>query len=148
MITKRKALELLDKLQFFGGQRAGRELWNEKPTEVQEKDIASFNYDVEVLKEYVRAQSGGLSIKYNEETGEWDTYECYMSVDCQTEEDYKYLVECVEKQEGKKPVEIDDGWDMTSLACPRCNNSVINYYNRKIKPPHCMMCGQKLLWEE
>ena len=26
-----KAIEILDKLSFFGGQRAGRELWNDKP---------------------------------------------------------------------------------------------------------------------
>lgn len=148
MITKTKVLEILEKLQFFGGQRAGRELWYGKPAEVQEEDIVNFNRDIEVIREYVRAQQGGITIRYNEETGEWDRYEVYMSVDCLTEEDYKYLVQCVEKQEGKKPVETDDGWDMTSLSCPRCNNSVINYYNRKIKPPHCMMCGQKLLWEE
>ena len=37
------ALEVLDKLSFFGGQRAGRELWNDKPREVQDEDIASFN---------------------------------------------------------------------------------------------------------
>jgi hypothetical protein len=148
MITKTKVLEILDKLQFFCGQRAGRELWNGKPTEVQEEDLANYNRDIDTIKEYVRAQQGGITIKYNEETGEWDSYECYMSVDCQTEEDFKTLVECVEKQDAKKPAEIDDGWDMRSLSCPRCNNSVINYYNRKIKPPHCMMCGQKLDWGE
>lgn len=31
------ALEVLDKLSFFGGQRAGRELWNDKPREVQDR---------------------------------------------------------------------------------------------------------------
>ena len=41
------ALEVLDKLSFFGGQRAGRELWNDKPREVQDEDIASFNRDIE-----------------------------------------------------------------------------------------------------
>lgn len=32
------ALEILDRLQFFG-QRAGRELWNDKPRNVQDEDI-------------------------------------------------------------------------------------------------------------
>ena len=48
------ALEVLDKLSFFGGQRAGRELWNDKPREVQDEDIASFNRDIEWLREFIR----------------------------------------------------------------------------------------------
>lgn len=48
------ANEVLDKLQFFGGQRAGRELWNNKPRKVQNEDIASFNRDIEYLKEIIR----------------------------------------------------------------------------------------------
>ena len=96
----------------------------------------------------VRYERDGLTLKYNEETGEWDKYEVYMSVDCQTEEDFAYLKECVEKQQAKKPCDVDDGWGMRSLSCPNCKNPVINYYNRKINPPHCMMCGQKLDWGE
>lgn len=49
-----KAIEILDKLSFFGGQRAGRELWNDKPREVQDEDIASFNRDIEYLREFIR----------------------------------------------------------------------------------------------
>ena len=48
------ALEVLDKLSFFGGQRAGRELWNDKPREVQDEDIASFNRDIEWLRDIIR----------------------------------------------------------------------------------------------
>ena len=49
-----KAIEILDKLSFFGGQRAGRELWNDKPREVQDEDIASFNRDIEWLRGIIR----------------------------------------------------------------------------------------------
>ena len=49
-----KAIEILDKFSFFGGQRAGRELWNDKPREVQDEDIASFNRDIEYLKDIIR----------------------------------------------------------------------------------------------
>ena len=49
-----KAIEILDKLSFFGGQRAGRELWNDKPREVQDEDIANFNRDIEYLKDIIR----------------------------------------------------------------------------------------------
>lgn len=50
----RRAIEILDKLSFFGGQRAGRELWNDKPREVQDEDIASFNRDIEWLRDFIR----------------------------------------------------------------------------------------------
>ena len=49
-----KAIEIIDKFSFFGGQRAGRELWNDKPREVQDEDIASFNRDIEYLKDIIR----------------------------------------------------------------------------------------------
>lgn len=49
-----KAIEILNKLSFFGGQRAGRELWNEKPRKIQDEDIASFNRDIEYLKGIIR----------------------------------------------------------------------------------------------
>ena len=59
------ALEVLDKLSFFGGQRAGRELWNEKPREVQDEDIASFNRDIEWLREFIRnhMNDGWISVE-------------------------------------------------------------------------------------
>lgn len=47
-----KALEILDKLDFFN-QRAGRELWNDKPFEVQCKDISDFSDDVAFLKKVI-----------------------------------------------------------------------------------------------
>ena len=49
-----KAIEILDKLSFFGGQRAGRELWNDKSREVQDEDIANFNRDIEYLRDFIR----------------------------------------------------------------------------------------------
>ena len=49
-----KAIEILNKLSFFGGQRAGRELWNEKPRKIQDEDIASFNRGIEYLKGIIR----------------------------------------------------------------------------------------------
>ena len=49
-----KAFDMLDKLSFFGGQRAGRELWNNKPRDVQDEDIANFNRDIEYLRVFIR----------------------------------------------------------------------------------------------
>lgn len=52
-ITKEQAIDILEKFDFFEGQRAGRELWVEKPAEVQEQDISNFSRDVHLLKEYI-----------------------------------------------------------------------------------------------
>lgn len=49
----KKGLECLDKMQFFMGQRAGRELWMEKPEDVQDKDLADFNRDIDYLRKVV-----------------------------------------------------------------------------------------------
>lgn len=58
------ALEVLDKLSFFGGQRAGRELWNDKPRKVQDEDIARFNRDVEWLRDFIcRMDDGWIPVE-------------------------------------------------------------------------------------
>ena len=45
-----QAGDILDKWDFFYGQRAGRELWGEKPREVQDEDIANFCRDLSVVR--------------------------------------------------------------------------------------------------
>lgn len=52
-VEKSEILDTLDKMQFFLGQRAGRELWNDKPEDIQEKDLENFNRDIEKIKEYL-----------------------------------------------------------------------------------------------
>ena len=54
-ITKEQAIDILERFDFFQGQRAGRELWNDKPFGVQEEDISNFSRDVKLLKEYISA---------------------------------------------------------------------------------------------
>lgn len=49
-MDKQKINEILDKFQFFLGQRAGRELWASKPEEIQNKDIEDFNNDIELIR--------------------------------------------------------------------------------------------------
>lgn len=62
-----KAMEILEKLSFFGGQRAGRELWNDKPRVVQDEDIAAFNRDVQWLRDFIRKHmsDGWIPVKRN-----------------------------------------------------------------------------------
>ena len=56
MTREEKILDILDKWEFFFGQRAGRELWADKPVEVQNQDIADFNRDVQLIRSALREQ--------------------------------------------------------------------------------------------
>lgn len=51
----------------------------------------------------------------------------------------------VEKQDAKKPCDIEDEWCDRTLSCSTCKNPVI-FSSGKFKPPHCIMCGQKFDW--
>lgn len=51
--TFNEVVDILDKWQFFYGQRAGRELWMDKPTKIQEEDLANFNRDLETVRSFV-----------------------------------------------------------------------------------------------
>lgn len=51
MITKEQAIDIINKFDFFYGQRAGRELWLAKPREVQEADLLNFRRDCALLRE-------------------------------------------------------------------------------------------------
>lgn len=56
--------------------------------------------------------------------------------------------ELKERNTAKEPEEIQDAFGDTRLICPNCRNSVINYFNRSRPPRFCMICGQRLQWEE
>ena len=49
-----KVFDILDKIEFFQGQRAGRELWNDKSKEVQDKDISDFIKDINYIRSYLQ----------------------------------------------------------------------------------------------
>ena len=49
-----KVFDILDKMELFQGQRAGRELWNDKPKEVQDKDISDFVRDINYIRSYLQ----------------------------------------------------------------------------------------------
>ena len=49
-MTKEEAIiDILEKWSFFFGQRAGRELWGDKPKAVQDQDIIDFNWEMEIV---------------------------------------------------------------------------------------------------
>lgn len=58
------------------------------------------------------------------------------------------IMELSERDTAKAPEEIQDAYGDTRLICPNCRNSVINYFNRSRPPQFCMICGQRLRWED
>ena len=54
MITKEKAIDIVNKFEFFQGQRAGRELWFDKPRWTQEEDLDNFCRNCRELLEYIK----------------------------------------------------------------------------------------------
>ena len=56
-----KAFDVLDKFEFFGGQRAGRELWFDKPADIQDEDIKQFVDDVHFLKNFINHQKAEIA---------------------------------------------------------------------------------------
>lgn len=58
------------------------------------------------------------------------------------------IMELKARDTAKAPEEIQDAYGDTRLICPNCRNSVINYFNRSRPPRFCMICGQRLQWED
>lgn len=54
MTKQEKVFDILNKFEFFQGKRAGRELWADKPKEVQDKDIADFIKDINYIRSYLQ----------------------------------------------------------------------------------------------
>lgn len=46
-------LDILEKWDFFYGQRSGRELWNDKPREIQDKDVKNFKRDLDKITKFI-----------------------------------------------------------------------------------------------
>ena len=57
MTREEAIIDILEKWSFFFGQRAGRELWGDKPKEVQDQDIADFNRDMNTVRSALRPVS-------------------------------------------------------------------------------------------
>ena len=69
--THNNVFDILDKMEFFQGQRAGRELWNDKPKEVQDKDISDFIKDINYIRSYLQAKAIVNLTKYIVRGGEY-----------------------------------------------------------------------------
>lgn len=93
-----EVLDILDRLQFFEGQRAGRELWSNKPIEVQEEDLENYNRDIDKIRDYVQYQDSVLQKiveKLEDEMMELRKAGCYLSA-----HQFKKAIDIVEKVGG------------------------------------------------
>ena len=62
--TLEQTLDILEKFKFFQGQRAGRELWNDKPKDVQDQDLKDFNCGIEKVISFLKSHEFLTKIDY------------------------------------------------------------------------------------
>ena len=95
----------------------------------------------------VKGPSGLISLKDKSENGANQAIKCLSEYEDTglTPDEVKELAE---RDTTKAPEEIQDAYGDTRLICPNCRNSVINYFNRSRPPQFCMICGQRLEWED
>ncbi|MDD6988753.1 hypothetical protein [Ruminococcus sp.] len=81
-------------------------------------------------------------LKQNED-GEFEQYEPYITVSVNTEEDYEFMKQAIEKQKPKKPIKAQEHIRYAMCyVCPNCGKTfsgtgIANY---------CYHCGQRLDW--
>lgn len=88
-------------------------------------------------------------LKQNED-GEFEQHEPYITVSVDTEEDYEFMKQAIEKQKPKKPKgETDPMFGDITTVCPTCGNAnLVNPFVRSRVYDYCPNCGQKLDWSE
>ena len=83
-------------------------------------------------------------LKQNED-GEFEQHEPYITVSVDTEEDYEFMKQAIEKQKPKKPIKAQEHIRYAMCyVCPNCGKTfsgtgIANY---------CYHCGQRLDWED
>ena len=70
MTREEAIIDILEKWSFFFGQRAGRELWGDKPKAAQDQDIIDFNREMEIVCSALRPITREQAEKMR---GEWTT---------------------------------------------------------------------------
>ena len=86
-----EVLEILSKWDFFYGQRAGRELWADKPRDVQDQDIADFSRDMETITSWVHEAARLMGYEVVEDD---EPRTCFNCIGCEIEKDFDPQEEC------------------------------------------------------
>ena len=98
-----------------------------------------------------------FNIVYDKKTGTWEEKkEPYITIEVETEEDYKVLLEWLEKQNAKKPLGVDlhkkGSGNIHLWVCPICEIFLLGRRMADEKPSlhpnYCPGCGQKIDWSE
>lgn len=121
----KEALDILDKWEFFQGQRAGRELWADKPREVQDKDIADFNKDIQIVRSALSSETMRPKGRWVVNRKSFDGYEHHRCSHCGTDAPfaYTYRDDWDEGMDGEWYYlgQIDDGIEeQMGFYCPNC----------------------------
>ena len=119
-----KAIDIIEKWEFFYGQRAGLELWQDKPTDVQNQDIAEFNRDMETLKQMI---SDMQELQQYRQIGTVE--ECKAAMEKQIPKKVRFKTK-------------------NSVSLPYCPNCGETYCDCSGGENYCKNCGQKWEWGE
>lgn len=88
---------------------------------------------------------------YDEKTGTWgEKKEPYITIEVESEEDYKVLLEMFEKQNAKKLIPTKENKQengILCLNCPRCGTLLFGR-DIRLRRNYCFECGQKLDWSD
>lgn len=113
-----KAFDILNKFEFFGGQRAGRELWFNKPSDVQNKDIGSFLRDINFLRQFINDQQMDIKRLEDDVKSQDDSITSLLSIvnsnyqngriDATKEFVERLKAKAVQKYDWNEYVEIED----------------------------------------
>ncbi len=95
---------------------------------------------------------------YDEKRGVWRKIEePFAMIEIDTERDYGFLYDRLEKQIAKKPLGVDlhgkASGNIHKWVCPICENFLVGRATvdnaiRISLPDYCCVCGQKLDWSE
>lgn len=121
-----KYQEALDKRRFFN-QRAGRELWNDKPKEIQNMDIENAEKDFDTLQELVDMVTSVKDMSPDVET----------MVLTNGKSDGISVTEAIEKQKYKPAIQVTHVYG-TIIECPVCHQPITSLGN------YCANCGQRV----
>lgn len=122
-----EVLEILSKWEFFYGQRAGRELWADKPKEVQDQDIDDFNQDMKTVLDWANeaARLMGFEVVEDDTLTLGKAIEKYLKIKEEANMDKPRICEIL-------GVEVGEWWEYGGLEYSVTEKGVIIDHNNTV----------------